>query len=339
MSSNPSIDPIPFDRTIAVRTFLRPLSRHLDDPNVTEIAIVRAGELYTRVRGAWLLHDCPALTYPHLEALATALAAYNHMARNPIQSVILPDGERGQIVQPPACIDGTLAINIRKHAQVALSLEELLAQGVFTATQHASAGYSAEGVSPADQALMSLKAAGDLPGFLHEAVLARKNLVITGATGSGKTTFARSLIDQVPVDERLVTIEDVHELILPRHRNRVHLMYGGARGRVSATESLAACMRLSPDRIFLAELRGPETWDYLAALNTGHPGSVTTTHANGAADAFDRLAMLIKQSPTGGNLDLPTIQAFLRQTVDIVLHFERFRLKELWFEPRRQTSV
>src|SRR3546814_14724090 len=86
------------------------------------------------------------------------------------------------------------------------------------------------------------------------------------------------------------------------------LMYGGTRGRVSATESLAACMRLSPDRIFLAELRGPETWDYLAALNTGHPGSVTTTHANGAADAFDRLAMPIKQSPTGGNLDLPTIQ-------------------------------
>jgi type IV secretion system protein VirB11 len=315
------------------------LARHLDDPEVTEIAIVRAGELYTRVGGAWVLHDCPALTYPHLEALATALAAYNHMARSPIQSVILPDGERGQIVQPPACIDGTLAINIRKHAQVALSLEELLAQGAFTATQDAGAGYTADGLSPTDLRLMTLKTAGDISRFLHEAVLARKNLVISGATGSGKTTFARSLIDRVPVDERLVTIEDVHELILPRHRNRVHLMYGGTRGRVSATESLAACMRLSPDRIFLAELRGPETWDYLAALNTGHPGSVTTTHANSATDTFDRLAMLIKQSPTGGNLDLPTVQAFLRQTVDIVLHFERFRLKELWFEPRRQASA
>ncbi|MGO3743922.1 MAG: P-type DNA transfer ATPase VirB11 [Alcaligenes aquatilis] len=339
MSSNPSTDPIPFDRAIAVRTFLRPLSRHLEDPDVTEIAIVRAGELYTRVRGAWVLHECPPLTYPHLEAVTTALAAYNHMARSPIQSVILPDGERGQIVQPPACIDGTLAINIRKHAQVALSLEELLAQGAFSAVQDAGAGHSADGLSQTDQTLMTLKTAGDIPRFLHEAILARKNLVISGATGSGKTTFARSLIDRVPVGERLVTIEDVHELILPRHRNRVHLMYGGARGRVSATDSLAACMRLSPDRIFLAELRGPETWDYLAALNTGHPGSVTTTHANGAADAFDRLAMLIKQSSTGGNLNLPTIQTFLRQTVDIVLHFERFRLKELWFEPRRHAST
>lgn len=301
---------------------------------MTEIAIVRAGEFYTRTRGAWELQTCPSLTYPHLEALATALAAYNHMARSPIQSVILPDGERGQIVMPPACIDETLAINIRKHTQAAISLEELQAQGAFAST----ATNAASDISASDQALMTLKKAGDIPQFLHEAILARRNIVISGATGSGKTTFARSLIDRVPIDERLITIEDVHELILPRHRNRIHLMYGGTRGRVSATDSLAACMRLSPDRIFLAELRGPETWDYLAALNTGHPGSVTTTHANSAADAFDRLAILIKQSPTGGNLDLPTIQAFLRQTVDVVLHFERFRLKELWFEPKTPVS-
>ncbi|CAM5219997.1 Flp pilus assembly CpaF family ATPase OS=Castellaniella defragrans OX=75697 GN=HNR28_002328 PE=3 SV=1 [Castellaniella defragrans] len=336
MTSNPSLEPLPFDRAIAVKTFLRPLATHLENPAVTEIAIVRPGELYTRERGAWHLQDCPALTYPHLEALATALAAYNHMAKAPILSIILPGGERGQIVQPPACLDGTMAINIRKHSQAAFTLDALRAQGAFDDVADTATEASAGGLSPTDQKLMDLKAAGDIPAFLHEAIQARKNLVVAGATGSGKTTFARSLIDRVPVDERLITIEDVHELMLPRHRNRIHLMCGGTRGRVSATDSLAACMRLSPDRIFLAELRGPETWDYLAALNTGHPGSVTTTHANGAADTFDRLAVLIKQSPTGGNLDLETIQALLRQTVDIVLYFERFRLKELWFVPRRR---
>src|SRR5690606_3671155 len=144
-------DPIPCDPALAVRSSPRPLSRHLDDPHVTEIAIVRAGELYARVRGAWVLHNCPALPYPHLEALATALAAYNHMARSPIQSVVLPDGERGQIVQPPACIDGTLAINIRKHAQVALSLEELQTQGAFEATHDAAAECAADKLSTADQ--------------------------------------------------------------------------------------------------------------------------------------------------------------------------------------------
>lgn len=335
MTLNPSPEPLPFDRAIAVKTFLRPLAAHLADPAVTEIAIVRAGELYTRVCGAWVLHECEMLTYPHLEALATALAAYNHMAKAPILSVLMPGGERGQIVQPPACLDGTMAINIRKHTQAAFTLDELQAQGAFDTVEDIAAQREAGGLSATDQQLMALKAAGDIPAFLHAAIQARKNLVVAGATGSGKTTFARSLIDRVPVDERVITIEDVHELILPRHRNCLHLMYGGTRGRISATDSLAACMRLSPDRIFLAELRGPETWDYLAALNTGHPGSVTTTHANGAVDTFDRLAVLIKQSPTGGNLDLATIQAFLRQTVDIVLYFERFRLKELWFEPRR----
>lgn len=336
MTSNPSTEPLPFDRAIAVKTFLRPVDPYLTDPAVTELAIVRPGELFTRERGAWHLQECPALSGNHLAALVNGLAAYNSMAPAPIMSVILPHGERGQLVSPPACIDGTAAINIRKHAQTVMTLEELTAQGAFTAVRDSAAEFAAGGLSAVDQRLSALHAAGDIPAFLHEAIQARKNLVIAGATMSGKTTFARSLIERVPVDERLITIEDVHELALPHHRNRVHLMYGGTRGRVSATDCLAACMRLSPDRIFLAELRGPETWDYLAALNTGHPGSITTTHANSAADTFDRLAVLVKQSPTGGQLDLATIQAFLRQTVDIVLYFERFRLTELWYEPRQR---
>src|SRR5690606_12897098 len=109
--------------------------------------------------------------------------------------------------------------------------------------------------------------------------------------------------------------------------------------RVAATDCLKACMRLSPDRIFLAELRGPETWDYLAALNTGHPGSVTTTHANSAADTFDRLAVLIKQSSSGGQVDLATIQAFLRQTVDIVQSYDEYRMKQIWFDPKQRSHT
>lgn len=337
MHSNPSTSPIPFDRSVAVNTFLRPVADYLASPTVTELAIVRSGELFTRERGAWHLHECPALTFSHLAALANGLAAYNSMAKSPIMSVTLPGGERGQIVMPPACIDGTTAINIRKHAQTVMTLDDLDAQGAFSAVADSAAEHATGDLTTIDQRLINLKASGQIAAFLDEAVQARKNLVISGATGSGKTTFARSLIERVPLDERLITIEDTHELVLPNHRNRVHMMYGGTRGRVSATDCLAACMRLSPDRIFLAELRGPETWDYLAALNTGHPGSITTTHANSAADAFDRLAILIKQSPTGGQLDLTTIRTFLHQTVSIVLHFERFRLKELWFDPHQRT--
>ncbi|MDN3988538.1 P-type DNA transfer ATPase VirB11 [Zwartia vadi] len=339
MTSNPHTSPIPFDRSLAVRTFLGPLQPYLDDPAITELAIVRAHSLFARTAGQWVAHNCNALTPSMLAALINALVVFNGLGTAPIISAILPDGQRCQIVQPPACLDGSVAINIRKHAVAALSLEELQAQGALSEVTLSEDDYNADGISHEDAYLLDLKQSGDITEFLHEAIQRRRNIVVAGATGSGKTTFARSLIARVPTDERLITIEDVHELALPDHANRVHLMYGSGSGRVSATECIGACMRLSPDRIFLTELRGPETWDYLAALNTGHPGSVTTTHANSAADAFDRLAVLIKQSPSGSRLDLTTIQHFLAHTVDVVVFLEHFRLKQLWFTPRRRTAM
>lgn len=339
MTSNPHTSPIPFDRSLAVRTFLGPLQPYLDDPAITELAIVHPHSLFARTAGHWVPHTCTALTPATLAALINALIVFNGLGTAPIVSAILPDGQRCQIVQPPACLDGSVAINIRKHAVVALSLEELHAQGALAEVTLPENDYDANGLSHEDAFLLKLKQSGDITGFLHEAVQRRRNIVVAGATGSGKTTFARSLIARVPGDERLITIEDVHELALPDHANRVHLMYGSGSGRVSATDCIGACMRLSPDRIFLTELRGPETWDYLAALNTGHPGSVTTTHANSAADAFDRLAVLIKQSPSGGRLDLATIQHFLAHTVDVVVFLEHFRLKQLWFVPRRRPAM
>lgn len=328
MTSNP-----PYDKSIAVRTFLRPLQPYLKSDQVSELAIVRPGELFTREYGAWHQHDCPILTLDHQRALCNALTVYNGLGHAPILSVLLPDGERGQLIQSPGTLDGTIAINIRKHTQLVKHLEDLAAEGAF---EHVNVtNQSHNGFSQIDNELLALKNAGQIPEFLHAAIQAKKNIVIAGATGSGKTTFARSLIERVPVDERIITIEDVHELILPNHKNIVHMMYGGTRGRVTASECIAACMRLSPDRIFLAELRSGEAWEYLTALNTGHPGSITTTHANSARDTFDRLAMLVKQSPTGGQLDLETIQSFLRNTVDIVLYFEKFKLRDILYQPQK----
>jgi Type IV secretory pathway, VirB11 components, and related ATPases involved in archaeal flagella biosynthesis len=154
---NLPLEAVPFDRAISVRTFLRPLVQHLQDPKVTEIAIVREGHLYARTDGHWVSHDGEELSYPHLEALATALAAYNHMARSPIMSVVLPDGERGQIILPPACIDGTIAINIRKHAAATFHLEQLAAGGTFNGTVDATNKYSADGLSEVDQRLLLLE--------------------------------------------------------------------------------------------------------------------------------------------------------------------------------------
>ena len=327
---------VPFERGVSIRTFSRPLMPFLDDPNVTEIAIVRPYYLYTKELGSWVEHECSALSLGLLESLAKALTVYNGLGTSPISSVIFPTGERGQIVQSPAVLDGGIAINIRKHAQVVKTLEELTQENAFSEVKDSHSLINAEGLTEVESRLLRLKNEGRYTEFLHEAVLARRNIVVSGPTGSGKTTFARALIERVPVNERLITIEDVHELKLPNHRNVVHMLYGRSEGRVKSADCIEACMRLSPDRIFLAELRDSAAWDYLVALNTGHPGSITTAHSNGGFETFDRLAVLVKQSESGGQLDLDTINRFLRQTVDIVLYFERYKLREVFFDPVRK---
>ncbi|AEC18845.1 type IV secretion system protein VirB11 [Pusillimonas sp. T7-7] len=318
---------------IALQSMLRPLSKYLADDEVREIAIPHPGLVFVRMRGAWHEKAAPELTFGHLKALANTMGSYNEgVDFAPIMSLKLLDGERGQVMMPPAVIEGTISINIRKHSSVVKSLDELAADGAFDSWRNTNAPDEA---TPADRELLDLLESGSITQFLHRAVLLRKNIIIGGKTGSGKTTFARSLIELVPTSERLITIEDVHELYLPRHRNKVHLMYGAGRGQPSASDCVAACMRSSPDRIFLSELRGPEAWDYLSALNTGHPGSITTTHANSARDIYDRVTMLIKQSVAGNQMDIDTLQNYLHSTLDIALYFDRFKLVEAYFDPVR----
>ena len=263
------------------------------------------------------------------------MASYNNVNFSPIMSLKLLDGERGQVMQPPAVLDDTISLNIRKHSSIVKSLDELTREGAFSRWKDTSDPIKdTTHLTDADKQLLELKAHGDMRAFLEHAVLNHKNIIIGGKTGSGKTTFARSLIERIPLSERLITIEDVHELFLPNHPNRVHLIYGKGVGQVSATDCVEACMRSSPDRIFLSELRGAEAWEYLAALNTGHPGSITTIHANSARDIFDRVAMLIKQSTAGNQIDVQTLRNYLLSTLDIALYFADYALAEVYFNPQ-----
>jgi type IV secretion system protein VirB11 len=320
------------DRGLALEALMRPLAEFMTDDAVREITIPRPGDLFALRHGRWCLHEMPVLTFGRLQALIEATASYNGVNFLPIMSLVLPGGERFQAMQPPAMIDGTLSISIRKHSTLVKTLDELDAEGAFSSWKELR---DPSVLTDEDRVLLELKEAGQIREFLDQAVKFRRNIIIGGKTGSGKTTFARSLIERVPLDERVATIEDVHELWLPNHRNRIHLIYGNGVGQVSAFDCIAACMRSSPDRILLSELRGPEAWEYLTALNTGHPGSVTTTHANSAFDVFDRVALLIKQSHAGQQIDVQTIRQYLYSTLDIALYFSRYRLREIYFNPGR----
>lgn len=113
-----------------------------------------------------------------------------------------------------------------------------------------------------------------------------------------KPPLPKALVDMIPSSERLITIEDTHELSTPNHPNHAHLFY-----KEHITAKMIVCMRLKPDRILLTELRGDEAWDYLSVLNTGHPGGLTSVHANDACSVHYRIAQLAKESATGQNMD------------------------------------
>jgi type IV secretion system protein VirB11 len=175
------------------------------------------------------------------------------------------------------------------------------------------------------------------------AVASRKNIVVSGPTGSGKTTFTKALIREIAAHERLITIEDAKELVLDRHPNHVRLFYSKddqGLSRVTPKQLLESCLRMKPDRILLAELRGEEAFDYLRNVNSGHPGSITSLHAASAELAFEQLVLLVKQSRAGQELAREEIKHLLYLLIDVVVQFgvehrER-RITEVYFDPARR---
>ena len=171
---------------------------------------------------------------------------------------------------------------------------------------------------------MELKAHGRFVEFFRLAVQSHQTMVVAGKTGSGKTTFMKGLVEEVPVTERLITIEDAAELTLPSHPNKLHLFYskgGQGASAVSAKLLLEACLRLRPDRIFLAEMRGEEAFYFLRLAASGHPGSVTSVHAGSCELAFEQISLMVRESAGGGGMTMPEINRLARSVIDVVVHF------------------
>jgi type IV secretion system protein VirB11 len=179
-------------------------------------------------------------------------------------------------------------------------------------------------LSDHDRELLELKYSRNYAEFFKKAVQYKKNIVVSGATGSGKTTFMKSLVNHIPEDERLVTIEDARELFISQP-NAVHLLYskgGQSTSNVTAKSCMEACLRMKPDRIILAELRGDESFYFIRNCASGHPGSITSCHAGSTTQTWDQLALMVKASAEGAGLEFAIIKRLLMMTIDILVHIK-----------------
>lgn len=310
------------DAGVYLRSYLAPLTGMLARPDVTDIYVNRPGELWVEtMTGEIERHDAPGLDEATLARLARQIAALSSQGisrEHPLLSATLPDGARVQVVAPPAT-RGALAIAIRKHVSPDLALDDYVASGAFAETRRRNA------LEPSgdDRRLRAMLDAGDVAGMLAAAVKARKNILVSGGTSTGKTTFLNALLREIPAEERLILIEDTPELHI-RHENAVGLLAARSalgEAEADANDLLGAALRLRPDRIILGELRGPEAFAFLRAVNTGHPGSMTTVHADSAERSIEQIVLLTLQA--GTQLSRGDVRHYIESTIDIFVQLTR----------------
>jgi type IV secretion system protein VirB11 len=325
------------DATV-VRELLSPMAIFLEDTSLYEVIINRPGQVLTEGMDGWKAFDVPTLTFDKLMRLARAVASFSHQSidqRRPILSAILPGNERIQIVIPPATLENTVSITIRKPSSADFTLDDLEHRQFFANT----CTVSNDAPTGRDD-LARLYTDGRIKDFLRQAVISRMNIVVSGATGSAKTTLCKALIKQIPGEERIISIEDTAELVIPQ-QNNVRLFYskdGQGLSSAGPKELLEASLRMRPDRIMLHELRDGTAFYYIRNVNSGHPGSITTVHAGSVVLAFEQLALLVKESDAGRGMERTEVLTLLRASVDVVVQCKRvggaFRASEVYFRAR-----
>lgn len=300
--------------TVYLDSALAPIRGYLDRPDVTDLYINRSGELWLETLGGSIERFAvDALDQPLLLRLArqvAALTAQGISREHPLLAATLATGERIQVIIPPAT-RGEIAIAIRKHAVANLDLSDYRLEAGPTASQRRAAKPSA-------------RSAGEtVEQILGKAVRDRRNILVSGGTSSGKTTLLNVLLREVPRHERLILIEDTPELA-ETHDNMIGLVAArGALGEASVTQEdlLIAALRMRPDRIILGEIRGREASTFLRAINTGHPGSLSTIHADSPARAIDQLALLVLQG--GLQMSWDNVVTYVRRSIDIIVQLDR----------------
>lgn len=276
-----------------------PIQDLLDDPSISEVMVNGPGQVWIERRGTLAISDA------QFESPEQLLRIIDRMVRSsgrrvdqssPMVDARLPDGSRLNVVLPPLSVDGP-AVTIRKFTSSGLDIDDLVRSGTLS--------------RPAAE-------------FLTAAVASRMNVVVSGGTGTGKTTVLNILSSFIGTDERVVTIEDAVELTL-RMPNLIRLEArpnnSEGAGEVNIRDLVRNSLRMRPNRIVVGEVRGSETIDMLQAMNTGHEGSLSTVHANSPRDALRRLETMILLA--GVDLPLRAVREQIASSIDLIVHLAR----------------
>lgn len=305
----------------ALETFLQPFHALFKEEGVAEISINKPGEAWVEKYGDMRLEHLPQLDLDSLLNLGRLVAQSTDQKiseTNPLLSATLPNGYRIQVVFPPACESGSVSMSIRKSSTMNLTLDAYDKLGAFSQTSTKDVD------DPNIATLNKYLQANNIKDFLKLAITSKKNIIISGGTSTGKTTFTNAALLEIPTDERIITCEDAREITLPNHQNRVHLLASkGGQGlaHVTIADLIEACLRLRPDRIIVGELRGAEAFSFLRAINTGHPGSISTLHADTPTMAIEQLKLMVMQAGLGMPPD--EIKSYILSVIDIVVQLKR----------------
>ena len=289
------------DEMIAESFGLGPLEPYMHDPEISDILVNGSQEVYIERNG--LLEETRTVFADdeHLLQVISRIAASVGRRideQSPMVDARLPDGSRVNAIIPPLALNGPV-LSIRRFGQKPLELAQLIEHGSLSA---------------------------NIVNLIRAAVEGRINIVISGGTGAGKTTLLNCISHFIPLNERLVTIEDSAELQLQR-KHVVNLETRQTNiegtGEISQRDLVRNSLRMRPDRIIVGEVRGGEALDMLQAMNTGHEGSLTTIHANDTDDALSRMEVMV--SMAGFDLPASVVRRYIASAVTLLVHVSRLK--------------
>jgi type IV secretion system protein VirB11 len=320
--------------SVTLDHLLEPIADWLDDAAVEEVCIQKPGECWVYSAGEFTRHDVD-LDADEIEDIAIVAAAQRRQDishARPLLATDLVGRGRLQACLYPCVAEGRPSLTIRRGSVAWPTLEQLAAEGLFKTTRTVKSTAN-------DDELLALYRAGAWQQFIGESVRRRKTIIVCGTNASGKTHLCKAALGEVPLHERLITIEDAPELRGLPHPNTVNLYYdkNGEDGAPTASALVEAALRMRIGRLFLQEIRdGAAAIAFLVALQTGHQGGITTIHASDCNAVFDRLRVLIKQTPGGAAVSDADISSQLRSLIDVIVHAARdgstFMVDEVWFK-------